>query len=343
MIGSPLADSAERLDCFMARANAAYYAQHNPFADFTTSPEISQVFGEIVSVWLMNAWMCAGRPDPFLLVEAGPGRGTLMQDMLRGMRAAMPACFAAVRVHFIENSPTLRAKQAALVPGATWHDLLDSVPDEPMFLIANEFLDTLPIRQFVRRGSGWCERYVDGTAWVERPLPPGDADSLVPRRPDIRQGSIVEINEPSRAFVDAVAQRIALRGGVALLVDYGPAKSDAGDSLQAIAGGAFADPLADPGHADLTAHVDFSDLADVAGQHGVVTHGPITQGAFLSAWGAFERARVLAARRPEHAQTLQDGVMRLTDSRPEDPRAMGTMFKVLALSPQGWPDLMQPT
>ncbi len=336
------ADDAERLDAFMARANAEYYARHNPYADFITSPEISQVFGEIIGLWLITAWMFAHRPDRFLLVEAGPGRGTLMDDILRAMRSAMPACRAAAQVHFIENSASLRAKQAARVPDATWHDRLDTVPDGLMFLIANEFLDTLPIRQLVRRGSGWCERHVAAGAWVERPLPPRDAAVLVPKRPGIQQGSVVEINEASRAFVDAVSRRIARDSGVALLIDYGPARSAAGDSLQAIGGGAFTDPLANPGHADLTAHVDFSDLAAVARQRGVTTHGPVTQGEFLSAWGAFDRARQLAAGRPKHAQALHQGVMRLTDSRPEDPGAMGAIFKVLAISPRGWPNMLWP-
>jgi SAM-dependent MidA family methyltransferase len=336
------APEAERLDRFMARANAAYYAHRNPYADFITAPEISQVFGEIIGLWLMTVWMFAHRPDRFLLVEAGPGRGTLMNDILRTMRTTLPACFAAAAVHFIERSPSLRAKQAALVPDAAWHDSLDTVPGGLMFLIANEFLDALPIRQFVRRGSGWTERYVAGGAWVERPLPPRAAAALVPQRPNMRQGAVVEVNEAARAFVDGVARRIVRDGGAALLIDYGPAKSDSGDSLQAISGGAFADPLANPGHADLTAHVDFSDLSGVARQCGAMAHGPVTQGAFLDAWGVFDRVRRLAARQPTHAEALQQGVMRLTDSRPEHPGAMGAMFKVLAITPRGTPDPLWP-
>src|SRR3954471_7330776 len=140
---------AERLDRFMGRANAAYYGGRDPFADFTTAPEISQMFGEVLAVWTAMAWNAAGRPDPFLLIEAGPGRGTLMRDLLHGLRAAMPACASAARVHFIETSVPLRESQAALVPHAAWHDSLDSVPAGPMVLLANEFLDALPIRQFV--------------------------------------------------------------------------------------------------------------------------------------------------------------------------------------------------
>ena len=150
--------TAERLDRFMARANAIYYASHDPFADFATAPEISQAFGEILGLWAAVAWRQLGRPDPVLLVEAGPGRGTLMADALRAARAAMPGFALAARVHFIETSPRLRAAQAARVPEATWHDALGTVPETPLILLANEFLDALPIRQFVRRGGGWAER-----------------------------------------------------------------------------------------------------------------------------------------------------------------------------------------
>ncbi|HVY14575.1 MAG TPA: SAM-dependent methyltransferase [Rhodopila sp.] len=317
----------------MARANAAYYSRHDPFQDFTTAPEISQMFGEILGVWAMTAWVAAGRPAPFLLVEAGPGRGTLMRDLLRAVRTAMPACAAAARVHFIETSPSLRAKQAALVPDAVWHDGLHSLPPEPMILLANEFLDALPIRQFVRRTDGWTERYVDNGAWVELPA---DA-SLVPVRPDVRDGAIIEVNEAARTFVAAVADRLLARTGAALFVDYGPAESGPGDSLQAIAGKRAADPLADPGHADLTAHVDFSDLAGVARARGATVLGPALQGTFLTAWGLPDRTRMLARAQPRHAEALRQAAARLTN-----PEAMGVLFKVMAITPPRWPDLLLP-
>ncbi len=321
----------------MARANAAYYGGHDPFADFTTAPEISQMFGEILGVWTAMAWTAAARPDPFLLVEAGPGRGTLMRDLLRGLRSAMPACAAAARVQFIETSVRLRENQASLVPDALWHDSLDSVPPGPMVLVANEFLDALPIRQFVRRAGGWCERYVAGGAWIEHPLPPDEAKAVVPARPGVHEGAVVEINEPARAFVSAVAQRLADQPGAALFVDYGPARSAAGDSLQAIAAKRMADPLADPGHADLTAHVDFSDLAALARSHGARACGPVTQGSFLTAWGLFARAQRLSAARPDQAETIHRAALRLAG-----PDEMGELFKVLAVTPPGWPDLLEP-
>jgi NADH dehydrogenase [ubiquinone] 1 alpha subcomplex assembly factor 7 len=167
----------ERLDRFMARANAAYYATRDPFHDFTTSPEITQVFGEILGLWAAVTWELIGRPDPVLLVECGPGRGTLMADALRAVAQVAPAFEAAVRLHLVETSPRLRAQQAERLPGAVWHDRLEAVPAGPMLLLANEFLDALPIRQFVRREAGWMERFVVDGRFVEvavdpLPLPP---------------------------------------------------------------------------------------------------------------------------------------------------------------------------
>ena len=165
----------ERLDHFMARANAAYYATHDPYRDFTTSPEISQVFGEILGLWAAVTWELMGRPDPVLLVEAGPGRGTLMADALRAIREVATGFQAALRLHLIETSPRLRAVQAERLPDATWHDDLGTLPDGPLLLVGNEFLDALPIRQFARREGMWMERFVDGGRFVEcpaRPPPP---------------------------------------------------------------------------------------------------------------------------------------------------------------------------
>ena len=157
----------ERLDTFMARANAAYYATHDPFADFTTSPEITQVFGELLGLWAAVTWDLLGRPSPVLLVEAGPGRGTLMADALRAIAQVAPAFRAALSLHLIETSPRLRALQAARLPDAAWHESLATVPQKPLLLLANEFLDALPIRQFVRRGHGWVERFVGPKGYVE--------------------------------------------------------------------------------------------------------------------------------------------------------------------------------
>jgi NADH dehydrogenase [ubiquinone] 1 alpha subcomplex assembly factor 7 len=171
--------------------------------------------------------------------------------------------------------------------------------------------------------------------WIERPLPPDEARAVVPERPGVQEGAVVEINEPARAFVSAVAQRLIHQEGAALFVDYGSAQSAAGDSLQAIAAKRMADPLGDPGHADLTAHVDFSDLAAVARGHGAAVWGPLTQGAFLTAWGLFARAQRLSASRPDQAETIHRALLRLTG-----PDEMGNLFKVLAITPPGSPDLL---
>jgi NADH dehydrogenase [ubiquinone] 1 alpha subcomplex assembly factor 7 len=327
---------AERLDHFIGRANAQYYASHDPFADFTTAPEISQIFGEILCIWAIATWHRLNRPAPFLLVEPGPGRGTLMADIIRTARKAAPDFHAAARVHFIETSPTLRERQASAMPDATWHGSLATVPAGPMILLANEFLDALPIRQFVHRPAGWTERYVANGTWIEQILPPEET-SIVPPRSGLRDGTVVEINEPARAFVTAVARRIVAGSGAALFIDYGPAESAAGDSFQAIAQRRMTDPLADPGHADLTAHVDFADLAAQARIAGGQAHGPLTQGAFLGAWGLFDRARSLVVLRHDHAGSVQQAAQRLTD-----PAQMGMLFKVLAITPPGWPDVLRP-
>jgi NADH dehydrogenase [ubiquinone] 1 alpha subcomplex assembly factor 7 len=317
----------ERLDRFMARANTIYYATHDPFADFTTSPEISQVFGEAIGVWATVAWQMLGSPDPVLLAEAGPGRGTLMADALRAIGRAAPGFAAALRVHLIEISPRLRTAQAARVPGAIWHDSLDTVPEAPVILLANEFLDALPIRQFVRRGDGWTERFVANGTWVEQPA---DGAEVPPGR-DAAEGQIVELNEPARAFVSALASRVRRHPGAALLVDYGPMRSAAGDSLQALARRKPVDPLSPPGSADLTAHVDFADMAETARSAGAAVQGPVTQGAFLSALGVFQRTEALARGRTEaEAAALREGTRRLTGAA-----AMGDLFKVLAVTSPG--------
>ncbi|HBK04740.1 MAG TPA: methyltransferase [Acetobacteraceae bacterium] len=320
----------ERLDRFMARANAIYYASRDPFADFTTSPEISQVFGEIIGLWAAVTWQLLGSPAPVLLAEAGPGRGTLMADALRAIQRAAPTFAAALRVHLIETSPRLRAVQAARIPGTTWHDEIGTLPAAPLILLANEFLDALPIRQFVRRGEGWTERFVVGGEWTEQPASPGD----VPPNRAAGEGDIVELNEPSRGFVAAVAARLCRHPGAALFLDYGPARSAAGDSLQALADKRPVNPLTVAGSADLTAHVDFADLGAIAKAHGAAVQGPETQGAFLSALGLFQRTERLARSQPEKASALMQATRRLAD-----PEAMGELFKVLALRSPAAPAL----
>ncbi len=316
----------ERLDRFMARANAAYYATQDPFRDFTTSPEITQVFGEVLGLWAAVVWEQIGRPVPVVLAELGPGRGTLMRDATRAVGKVAPAFAAALSVHLVETSPRLRARQAALLPAATWHDAAADLPEGPMILLANEFLDALPIRQFVRRGPAWAERHVADAGFVERPVsrPPGV---------DAADGEVVEVNEPARGLAAHLAGRLRARGGAALFLDYGPARSAPGDSLQALRDGRPADPLREPGTADLTAHVDFEAFAAAARAAGAGVHGPVPQGPFLAGLGLFQRSGVLARTQPPaRAAALMQAAQRLAE-----PDRMGGLFKALALCQPGLP------
>ena len=309
----------ERLDRFMARANAAYYAAQDPFRDFTTAPEITQVFGELLGAWAAVAWEGMGRPDPVMLAECGPGRGTLMADALRAVGRVAPGFLAAARLHLVETSPRLRALQARVIPTATWHERVDTVPDGPMILLANEFLDALPIRQFVRRGAGWAERHVQGGGFVEC--------AAVPLGVDAEEGATIEVGEAASAFTAALARRLATQGGAALFLDYGPAESGPGDSLQALRRSRPADPLAAAGEADLTAHVDFAALARAARQEGAAVHGPIPQGVFLARLGLFQRSGALARMQPPaRAGALMEAARRLAE-----PDRMGRLFKALCV------------
>ena len=321
----------ERLDRFMGRANAAYYANHDPFGDFTTAPEISQIFGELIGAWAAIAWGLMGRPARVILAEAGPGRGTLMADARRLTARVAPDFHAAAEVHFVETSPRLRAEQAARVAEADWHDTLDTVPDNaPLILIGNEFLDALPIRQFRVQDGVWCERHVQGTEFVESPcdpqagLPADEAD----------EHGILERNEPAEAFIAALSRRLLSQGGIALIIDYGSDRNP-GDSLQAIRGKRMAPPLEQAGDADLTALVDFGAVARAARHAGATVQGPVTQGTFLTELGLVPRAIKLAGSRPEtEAGTVMGAARRLVE-----PAAMGRLFKVIAITPPGFPAL----
>lgn len=313
----------ERLDAFMARANAAYYATHDPFQDFTTSPEITQVFGELLGAWAAVVWEVMDRPDPLLLVECGPGRGTLMADALRTISRVAPGFRQALRVHFVENSPRLRAEQAVRVPDACWHEMLDTVPDGPSLWLANEFFDALPIRQFVRRGAVWAERFVVDSAFEEHPAapPPSTAPDTVP------DGDVVEWGEEAASVVVHLARRLVRQGGAALILDYGPTASAPGDTLQALRDGRPAPPLVDPGGADLTTHVDFAALARAARAEGATVHGPMPQGPFLAELGLFQRTgRLAETQTAPRAAALVQAAQRLAE-----PDRMGRLFKVLAL------------
>jgi SAM-dependent MidA family methyltransferase len=315
---------------FMAEANAHYYGSRDPLGsagDFTTAPEISQMFGELVGLWLADLWQRAGSPADAVYVELGPGRGTLAGDALRAMRAAG----LSPDVHLVETSPALRAAQAERVPDATWHGDVASLPaDRPLLIVANEFFDALPVRQLVATKRGWHERLVAHTEAGFVPVP----GPLIPAPLEPAEtGTVVETSPASLGIVRALAQRLVARGGAALIVDYGHARSGVGETLQAVSGHAYADPWQEPGSRDLTAHVDFEALARAAAAEGVRVAGPRAQGEWLEAMGIGARAAALSAAAPDRAGEIEAARTRLTA-----PEQMGTLFKALALVSPAWPE-----
>ena len=327
------------LERYMALALAhpryGYYMTRDPLGaagDFTTSPEISQMFGELIGLWAAETWSIMGRPAPVLLVELGPGRGTLMADALRATRV-VPGFRDAASVHLVETSPVLRDTQSRALVGAgvevSWHANLADVPAGPAVVIANELFDALPIRQVVRTETGWHERMVglgpeDQLIFGLAPEP--DRHVGLPGTP----GDVLEVNEAGIALARDLSARLVGQGGAALVIDYGRARSARGDTLQAVRAHGYADPLAAPGEADLTTHVDFAALARAAARAGATLHGPARQGDFLRALGIEARAeRLKRNASPDQARAIDAALSRLTGSGPAD---MGELFKVLAFS-----------
>ncbi len=323
-------------------AEGGYYATRDPLGrDFTTAPEISQMFGEMLGLWCAAAWRDQGCPKNPMLVELGPGRGSLMADALRALRAqkALPDFCDGLELVMVEASPVLRALQEKALANANvnirWATHFDdSMAQRPLFVLANEFFDALPIRQFVRTARGWCERMVTQAggklAFALAPLvtPP----SLIPKA-DAPDGGVHEVSASSTALAGEIARVIAAKGGAALFLDYGHGEAAGhGETLQAIGGGGFADVLAQPGAQDITAHVDFAALADAARHAGAAVHGPLGQGAFLNRLGMGARAQQLATANPNAAADVQAALARLTS-----PAQMGELFKALAILPPSAP------
>jgi SAM-dependent MidA family methyltransferase len=309
----------ERLDAFMARAAAAYYGRGAGIgADFTTAPEMSQAFGECLGLWCAVTWQAMGAPARVVWAELGPGRGTLMQDAHRAASQMVPAFAAAAELHLVETSPVLRAMQKGRLGARVhaWHDAVDALPEGPLIVLANEFFDALPIRQFVRRGAGWTERFVASGAFVEQP------SNL---RMEAPEGAVHESCAAAREIAALLSTRIARDGGALLALDYGPASSGFGDSLQALAAGQPADPLAEPGCVDITAHVDFAALARAA--PAARAHGPLPMGLFLQRLGLMARSAMLARADPSHAGAILSAAQRLVASE-----GMGRLFKALVLA-----------
>lgn len=317
-----------------------YYMKQDPFGadgDFTTAPEISQIFGELIGLWAASVWQAMGAPTSIRLVELGPGRGTLMHDMLRAARA-LPGFRDALSVHLVETSPVLRERQretlAASGAEPHWHDRVDQALDGPAIVIANEFLDALPLDQFVRTPAGWRERLVglNDEGRLAFGLS-GEPDSSLSLAAPV--GSILEQPTAALEAVATVARHVAAEGGAGLFIDYGPARSGFGDTLQGLKRHAFVDVLAEPGDADLTVHVDFARMTQAGLGAGAAAHGIATQRDFLLALGLQQRFEALSRRAtPLQAQTLASGVERLIET---GPTAMGELFKVLAVADRNLP------
>jgi len=330
------------MELCLTHPNYGYYISRDPLGregDFTTSPEVSQMFGELLGLWVGSVWKAIGSPSLLRLIELGPGRGTLMADALRALRV-LPPLYQALSIHLVEINPVLREKQKAALSGVriiAWHDSLDQVPNGPAVILANEYFDVLPIHQAVKRETGWHERTVeidDGgkLAFGFAPDPMPRFEVLLP--PLVRAAPIGAVFEwRSDTEIMKIATRVRDQRGAALIIDYGHVRSDAGDTFQAIARHSFADPLKNPGQADVTAHVDFQALARAAEDLGARVPGPVPQGEFLKWIGIETRAVTLMAKASlEVSEDISSALKRLTgDGR----GAMGSMFKVLAVSEPG--------
>ncbi len=340
----PLAETFRRLIAstgpislmhFMGESNARYYSDHEPFGsdgDFITAPDISQMFGELIGLWLADVWIRGGRTEPVHYVELGPGRGTLARDAQRAMQryGLMP------KMHLVEGSTRLRDMQLEQVPDAIHHDDLSGVPMRgPVLIVANEFLDALPVRQLVMTGQGWREVMVtaqeDGFT-----LTAGQQvmESAVPdARRDAPEGTILETCPGAAANLFEVAGRLVNQGGAALFIDYGHVVPRNGSTLQAVRAHQKLDPLSAPGQCDLTAHVDFDQMKQIALSRGAHWVGTATQGDWLAALGIHQRAEALAQSAPQHRDALMSALDRLIN-----PDQMGELFKVMALSAPAWPE-----
>jgi NADH dehydrogenase [ubiquinone] 1 alpha subcomplex assembly factor 7 len=322
----------------LSDAAAGVYASRQPIGgkgDFITSPEISQIFGELVGLWAVAVWQSMGEPSRMTIAELGPGRGTLMADASRAWHG-VPKFFDSVSVALIETSPVMVEAQRKTLKDAgaplRWHAALDTVPEGPLVVLANEFVDALPIRQFIRRGEAWRERLIasdgrGGFAFIDGEAE--DEDRHLPH--SAPEAAILETRPAAHALMRELGRRAERAPLAALIIDYGHEESGFGDTLQAVRGHRFADVLADPGAADLSAHVDFAALKREAVAAGLKAYGPMPQGEFLLKLGLGERReRLLQRATPTQAEAIASGAARLVD-----PRQMGVLFKALALTSAG--------
>ena len=316
-----------------------YYMNRDPFGaagDFTTAPEITQMFGELIGLWAAEVWAMMGRPDPLRFIELGPGRGTLMSDALRAARIA-PDFRTALDVTLVEASPSLAEIQhdTLLTSGApiSWASALADVPEGPAIVIANEFLDALPIRQYVRSHNRWRERVV----WLEKN---GQLAFAPGRQPEPfiqaqgEEGDIIEVCPAAHRLMYSLGARLAKQGGVALFLDYGHGVTSIGDTLQAVRGHRIVDVLTEPGECDITAHVDFAAMARSARAAGAAVYGPIDQGDFLREIGIDTRAKALSDRSPDRADEFEQARKRVAG---KDVGEMGSLFKAMVVAHRDLP------
>ena len=331
---------ARYMELCLAHPEHGYYITRDPLGregDFITAPEVSQMFGELLGLWAAATWRAMGAPKNVRLVELGPGRGTMMADMLRAIRV-VPTFYQALTVHLVEINPALREKQRQSLSGIKanvhWHDSIDDVPDGPALIFANEYFDALPINQAVLEHDGWHERVIDISDrdqlvfdTAREPMPRFELllSDLVRAAPI---GAIFEWRSPHEVM--KLARRLRQFGGAALVIDYGHSRSDAGDTFQAIARHSFADPLKNPGQSDLTAHVDFEALARSAEDVDARIHGPIEQGQFLKRLGIETRAATLVSK--ANTQVAADVTTALRRLVGTGRGGMGALFKVLGIS-----------
>ena len=326
--------------CLHDPAGGIYGARDPIGRDFITAPEISQAFGELCGLWVVQTWHDQGRPDRPRLVELGPGRGTLMADALRAIGTAAPQFLDDGEIALVEASPVLRAMQKeklkTFAADISWCERFDdSLADRPLFLLANEFFDCLPLRQFVKTARGWCERMVtvkDGALAFALAPQPVNPSLISSDRAVAPNGGVYEVAPSALALTEEIARIVAAQGGGALIVDYGYDAPGFGETLQAVASHKFADMLAEPGMSDLSAHVDFMALAQAARAGGAAVYGPVSQCNFLADLGIGPRAERLMVANPKQARAIAAAIDRLVN-----PKEMGALFKALALAPKTAP------